>query len=128
VVPEGVILESYLPQIAMLERAALCLTHAGLNTTIEALNAGVPLVAVPITNDQPAVGARIARSGAGKVLGLKSLTVEGLVAAIREVLREPNYRARAEDLGKEIARAGGVSRAADIIETTIRARSAGDVA
>ena len=42
-------------------------------TVLEALAQGVPLVAIPITNDQPAVAARIAWSGTGSVLPLKRL-------------------------------------------------------
>jgi zeaxanthin glucosyltransferase len=44
------------PQIELLKRAALCLTHAGLNTTLEALAEGVPLVAIPIGYVQPGSG------------------------------------------------------------------------
>jgi zeaxanthin glucosyltransferase len=36
------------PQIELLKRAVLCITHAGLNTTLEALAQGVPMVAIPI--------------------------------------------------------------------------------
>jgi UDP:flavonoid glycosyltransferase YjiC (YdhE family) len=39
------------PQLDLLQRAALCITHAGMNTALESLAAGVPMVAVPITND-----------------------------------------------------------------------------
>jgi len=39
---------------------SVCITHAGLNTVLEALAQGVPQVAIPVTNDQPGVAARIA--------------------------------------------------------------------
>jgi len=39
------------PQIELLKRAALCITHAGLNTTLESLARGVPMVAIPIGYD-----------------------------------------------------------------------------
>jgi UDP:flavonoid glycosyltransferase YjiC (YdhE family) len=35
----------------LLKRAALCITHAGLNTTLESLAHGVPMVAIPIAYD-----------------------------------------------------------------------------
>ncbi|MFD2814478.1 glycosyltransferase [Paracoccus aerius] len=44
---------SFVPQQAVLERADLCVTHAGLNTTLECLAAGVPMLAIPLTHDQP---------------------------------------------------------------------------
>lgn len=47
----------YAHQPQMLEHAALCITHAGLNTALESLANGVPMVAIPITSDQPIVAA-----------------------------------------------------------------------
>lgn len=35
------------PQIELLKRASLCITHAGLNTALQALAQGVPMVANP---------------------------------------------------------------------------------
>ena len=40
---------SFAPQLEILKRAALVITHAGLNTVLESLCEGVPLVAVPPT-------------------------------------------------------------------------------
>jgi zeaxanthin glucosyltransferase len=51
------------PQLALLKKAALCITHAGLNTTLEAITHGVPMVAIPIALDQP--GSRHASSSTG---------------------------------------------------------------
>jgi zeaxanthin glucosyltransferase len=51
-VPSNTIVVRIAPQIELLKRAALCITHAGLNTTLEALAQGVPMVAIPIGYDQ----------------------------------------------------------------------------
>ena len=64
-VPGDPIVVEYAPQLALLDRAALLITHAGLNTTLESLCRGVPIVAIPRAADQPAVAARIEYSGAG---------------------------------------------------------------
>ena len=53
--PTSVIACDFAPQLSLLKRAQVCVTHAGANTTLEALAAGVPLVAIPIGNDQPAI-------------------------------------------------------------------------
>ena len=58
----------FAPQLEILKRAALVITHAGLNTVLESLSEGVPLVAVPLGNDQPggsseAQGTRSMRGG-----------------------------------------------------------------
>ena len=69
---KGAIVVSNAPQLKLLERSALCITHAGLNTALECLTRGVPMVAVPITNDQPGVAARIAYTKTGTVVPFRS--------------------------------------------------------
>jgi zeaxanthin glucosyltransferase len=46
-IPANTIVVRSAPQIDLLKRAALCITHAGLNTTLESLAHGVPMVAIP---------------------------------------------------------------------------------
>jgi zeaxanthin glucosyltransferase len=58
--PKSAITVHSAPQLELLKRASVCITHAGLNTVLEALAQGVSEVAIPVTNDQPGVGARIA--------------------------------------------------------------------
>lgn len=50
----------YAPQLELLKKTSLTITHAGMNTTLESLSNGIPMVAIPIANDQPGVAARIA--------------------------------------------------------------------
>jgi zeaxanthin glucosyltransferase len=47
------IVVGYAPQLELLRRSALTITHGGLNTVLESLSVGVPLVVIPVTNDQP---------------------------------------------------------------------------
>ena len=58
-------------QLEILQKATLTITHAGMNTTLECLSNAVPMVAIPIANDQPGVAARIAWTGAGAAIPLK---------------------------------------------------------
>jgi zeaxanthin glucosyltransferase len=92
------------------------ITHGGMNTALECLTQGVPMVAIPITNDQPGVAARIAWSGAGICLPLKKLTTAKLRSAIESILEQPSYRDNARRLQKSIEQSGGVKLAADIVE------------
>lgn len=106
----------YAPQIELLQKAALTITHAGMNTTLESLTYGVPLVAIPVTNDQPGIAARIAWSGIGEFITLKKLSPHKLKTTIQQVLATPSYRENAARLQSQIQSAGGVSRAVEIIE------------
>ena len=99
--------------------AALTITHAGLNTVLESLRCGVPMVAIPIANDQPGVAARVAWTGSGAVVPLQRASVPRLRAAIARVWSDPAYRTNAQRLQQAISTAGGVARAADIVEQAI---------
>ena len=117
--PGNPIVVSYAPQLELLPKATLTITHAGMNTVLESLSNGVPMVAIPITNDQPAVAARIAWTGTGKVVPLEQVSVENLRRAIEQILRKDSYRKNALKLQESIKQAGGVSKAADIIEQAV---------
>lgn len=118
-VPGSPIVIKAAPQLALLQRASLCITHAGMNTTLESLSNGVPMIAIPITNDQPAVASRIAWTKTGEVINLNNCTVDTLKTAIQQVLSQPEYRQNALKFKAEIEQAGGVSKAVDIIEANI---------
>ena len=109
----------YAPQLEILQKASLTITHAGMNTTLECLTNGVPMVAIPIANDQPGIAARIAWSGTGETIPLNRLTVARLRTAISKVLTQPSYKQNALRLQEAINKAGGVTRAADIIERAV---------
>ncbi len=117
--PGNPIVVEFAPQLELLKRATLTITHAGLNTALESLNNGVPMVAIPIANDQPGVAARIAWTGTGEIVPLTHLSVSRLKAAIQKVLTENSYKQNAARLQQAICHAGGVSRAADIIEQAV---------
>jgi zeaxanthin glucosyltransferase len=114
--PGSPLVVGYAPQLELLQKATLTITHAGMNTALESLSNGVPMVAIPIANDQPGVAARIAWTGTGEVITLPKLTNSRLRAAVKRVLAEDSYKQNAVRLQTAIHRAGGVSRAADIVE------------
>ena len=115
-IPSNAIVVRSAPQIELLKRAALCITHAGLNTVLESLAQGVPMVAIPIAYDQPGTAARIAYHGVGELVELDELTTEGLRGLIEKVLQDPSYRERAGYFRKVISKTRGLDVAANIIE------------
>jgi UDP:flavonoid glycosyltransferase YjiC (YdhE family) len=104
------------PQLELMKKASLCITHGGFNTVLEALTQGVPQVAIPITNDQPGVAARIAAHQTGAVTSLEDLTVPHLSTLVDEVLNNSPYRDNARKLQQAIAKTNGLSRAAELLE------------
>jgi zeaxanthin glucosyltransferase len=114
--PPNTIIVTSAPQIELLKRAALCITHAGLNTALESLGQGVPMVAIPIAYDQPGVAARIAHHGVGEFVDVENVTTERLSELISKVLGNPAYRDKARYFQKVIAETNGLEKAADVLE------------
>ncbi len=122
--PGNPIIVRYAPQLDLIKRASLVITHAGLNTVLESLAEGVPLVAIPQGNDQPGVAARVAAKGAGIVIPARKLNVRRLRSAVQSVLEDSTYRNAARSLQTEMQRIDALETAADIIERTLNLKPA----
>ena len=120
--PGRPIVVPFAPHQQLIERSSVVVTHAGMNTVLTSLGAGVPMVAIPITNEQPGIATRLQRTGAGKTIRLKDLNESILRKAISEVLKSPRYRNQARQMKAVMDAAGGTARAADIIEEAARTK------
>src|SRR5262249_43047568 len=115
--PGDPVVVGYAPQLDPIQRAILTISHAGLDTALGSLAGGVPMVVLPVTYDQPGVGARVEYAGVGRSIPVARLTLERLRVAVRTVLDDPAYRVRAGMLRSSIEAADGLNRAADLIES-----------
>jgi len=113
----------FAPQRAVLARADAVITHAGLNTVLDALEAGVPSLALPIAFDQPGVAARVVHAGVGLKLDPRLASRRRIVQGLRRLLREPGFAERATEQGAEVRTAGGAPRAAQLIEAALDAEA-----
>ncbi len=118
------------PQIELLKRAEIVVTHAGPNTVLETLMHGKPMVALPMTLDQPAVAVRLVEVGAAEVLPAQKRSAEDIRTALARVHLNPSYRNAARKLQAQISSLRGPELAADIIEESLVAHglSAGTLA
>jgi zeaxanthin glucosyltransferase len=114
--PGDPLVVEYAPQLELLARARLTITHGGLNTVLDSLANGVPLVAIPLTYEQPAIARRVEWVGAGQSLSWQMLNPSRLQRAVQTVLEQPQYAACARRIQDAIVLSGGVSSAADTIE------------
>jgi len=113
----------FAPQLEILKRTTLVITHGGLNTVLETLSEGVPLVFIPLGNDQPGVAARVRARGAGLVVLRRKLNTARLRKAVTLALNDASYRQAAQALQRAIEPLDGPGRAADIIEQVLNLRS-----
>jgi UDP:flavonoid glycosyltransferase YjiC (YdhE family) len=104
----------------------LILPHTSVfvtNGVQQALSYGVPLISAGESEDKPQVCARVAWSASGISLRTGKPTPEQIRNAVREVLRDPQYREQAKNLGAKIAKTNALSTIAQIVEST-RAQNA----
>jgi zeaxanthin glucosyltransferase len=112
----------YAPQRELLGRARLAIFHAGMNTVLDALEAGVPMVVIPLAFEQPGIAARVGWHGAGEVVPLAAASAERIRSATRRVLSDPSYREAAQRIGAQLPEAGGLARAVRIIQQAFATR------
>ncbi|TDD43392.1 oleandomycin glycosyltransferase [Nonomuraea terrae] len=114
--PGNVLARRFVPQPEVLARAALFVTHGGMNSVNEAMHAGVPMLVVPQGADQPLVARRVVELGAGLSIRTRDAAAGAVHALARRLLGEPRFRAAAATLRVAQREAGGHLRAADELE------------
>ena len=110
--PANAVLLAHAPQLALLTRAAVFVTHAGMNSAMEALWHGVPMVCAPQAAEQPIIARRVVNLGAGE--RLRRFEPAAIRAAVERVLAG-EHRERARALGAGLQACGGVREAADAV-------------
>lgn len=108
------------PQLALLDRAAVVVCHGGHNTVCEALARGVPLVVAPIRDDQPLVAQQVVGAGAGVRLRFAHAGARHIGDAIDAVLGDPAFRDAAGRVRESFVGAGGARAAVDALEAVSR--------
>ncbi len=98
--PASAVALPWIPQIPILERTALMVTHGGLGTIKECIFHDVPMVVFPIGRDQPNNAKRIVHHGLGLAGDLAGATPEGIFALVDQVDREPSFRASVARMGQ----------------------------
>ncbi len=115
--PPNVRIERYLPHEPLLPRCDLVITHGGYGSVMACLNAGVPMVVVPLAGgDQAGNADRCAALGVARVVAAGERTPTAIRAAAREVLGDSHYRERTGRLRDEIGALPGPEHGVDLLE------------
>ena len=129
-IPSNFIVRGSVPQLAILERADVFVTHAGINSIHESMYYGVPVVAIPQQFEQLMNAVVVVKQGAGVVIR-KQLTrgrvpLEELRPAVDAVLTQPRFRQAAERVQAILRATGGYRQAADELQAYIAASGEND--
>nr|WP_232090899.1 glycosyltransferase [Sphingomonas sp. HMP9] len=117
--PGNPLVRAFWCQTRILPFCSAAILHGGFNTVLDALAAGVPIVAVPLAFEQPATAARLKRIGAARIVSAADAGRGGLEPALRLVLDDPQYRHAARLLATDMAGAGGAVEAAALVDAAL---------
>lgn len=117
--PDNFTVRNYIPQLEILKHADIFISHGGLNSVSEALFYGVPVIAVPMANDQPAVAKRLTELGAGLELKMPEITPDLLLQSVRTIISGRQYKNNCLEIRKTFLQAGGYKAAAEEIINTL---------
>jgi len=106
----------YAPQLAMLDRASLFITHGGANSVMEALSFGVPMIISPLCNDQFHQVHFVERAGVGRRLDLEHASRDDIADAITGLMTSEQVKANVARVAKSYRRPGSTEAAQLISE------------
>lgn len=118
--PNSMIAVNYAPYSQLFSRACAIVHQGGVGTTAHALRAGRPTLVTPYSVDQPDNAARVERLGTSRTVSRKQYTAKRVAKQLNELLDNPNYAARAVEIGAIIRAESGVNVACDAIEKQLK--------
>jgi zeaxanthin glucosyltransferase len=115
-VPSHVLLSSWVPQIQMLARASVMITHAGIGTVKECIIHGVPMLAAPLMRDQFKCAERIVYHRLGLRADIQCIGPEELSSMLEHLIADDSCRKRVEVMKEEFQRAEALNFSVSLIE------------
>lgn len=119
-ITSNVFLVPHAPQLDILARTSVMITHGGFNTVKECIFFGVPMIAFPLIRDHPAVTARIVHHGLGLRGNYSSVSAGVLRAMLDEVIGNPLYRIRCLRMAESFRKLEQMGQAARIVLSLMR--------
>jgi zeaxanthin glucosyltransferase len=112
----NLVVVKWAPQLSMLRRAAVMVTHGGINSIMECIHFAVPMVIVPGLRDQPGNMARAVHHGIAVTATMKDITAGQLVKMIENAMHNVDLRRALLRMKDRIAAETGMEAAVELIE------------
>ena len=120
--PANVMLFKNVPQLEVLTRVDVVISHGGNNTVNETLSTGKPLLVIPVGGEQGDNAARVEYLQVGLRADKKKSTPHEIRVMVRRLIEEPTFRHRAEELSNVLAQTEGPVTAARFITRIAQTR------
>ncbi|MFI1161296.1 macrolide family glycosyltransferase [Streptomyces sioyaensis] len=115
--PSNVEAHAWIPQLAVLRRADVFVTAAGMGSLMDSLHTGTPPVLVPQMPESWAGSKRAVELGLGTLLDPAEITEDTLLGAVRATAADEGLRERVRRMGEVIERTSGAVGAAEALES-----------
>lgn len=115
-VPDNAMLVEWLSYSQLMPAASVVISHGGHGTVARALGAGTPVLISPITGDMSETAMRVDWAGAGLSLPWRLCRPAPLRWAVRRLLGEPSFAARAGEIAAWGREHDGAARGAELVE------------
>jgi len=115
--------ENYIPHGNILPHIDIMISNGGMGGTQNALAHGIPLIISGATEDKMEVAARVENSGAGINLRQQSPSVADIKNSVQQILQDPTYKQKAQELQDDYACYDAVTLAVESIEQLIKETS-----
>lgn len=117
--PANVLIVNTAPQLEILKRASIMISHGGLNSIKESIFFGVPMILFPIIRDQPASAARVVYHGLGVKAKFQKSSVELIRALVAQIDGNPSFKARVDSMAMTFREQERSARGVQIIEALL---------
>lgn len=119
-VPDNFIVRATVPQLEVLQRTDIFITHGGINSVQEGLYYGVPLILIPQQFEQLLNARSVVAHGAGLIITArlqgKPLTATQLRQTLADTMANAHYREAAKKLQHAMRATGGYQQAVNEIQ------------
>lgn len=122
-IPENFLVYQHVPQLEVLQQTDLFITHGGINSALEALYYGIPLVFVPQMPEQEMTSQLLTMRGLGITLAKTDLTADVLQKTVTRIHTDPTFRANAQAMQNILRACGGYIEAADAIQRFVESNN-----
>ncbi|MET0340880.1 MAG: glycosyltransferase [Polyangiales bacterium] len=119
IVPPNVTIVESAPQLSILRRAQVMITHAGLGSVKECILHGVPMLTVPLDIDQPGNAARVVHHGLGLRADVLATPERVLLEQLEQLMFEQPFRERIRAMQARFRLVEQAQHGADVVEARL---------
>ncbi|WP_344174233.1 glycosyltransferase [Pilimelia columellifera] len=123
--PPNVYAHRFVPQHRVLQHSDVFITHAGMNSVLDAVMCRVPMLTLPSSLDQKGVAEHLSSLGIGSTFH-SGLSAEEIRAAVHQLAGDAALKSRLDQLADAMPEpAIAAANAADALEDLVRERRRG---